>query len=204
MGQLAENQYAAFAKDAYQLSEEQLSAKYEIPTHEVQELIIELVGKGKITIPNQVQATVTKPPAIVGHIKTSIIDTLREDEEARRELCGFIKREMGFDATPYIDKILLTKTQPKYIDMAKMKEPAADIAKTVLEMYFDDGYDMYQISEQLHLKVSIVKSMIQNKDHWIGIAKRRAVEAVVTEAGIEPAQLPWLVRQYLKVRGWFP
>jgi len=200
------NQYQEIVNDAQTMTFEQLGVKYDMNENEVEALLIDLKNQGYQPQGQAQTQPAPQPepePGMIQQVVPQIIQTLQKDEQARRDLIKYVNRSMGFDISPYLDNVLKTTTKAKYLDTSSMREPAADIARTVLEMYFEDGYDMYQIAEQTHLKISIIKSMIQNKDHWMTIAKKKAVAVATKEVGIEPMQLPWIVRQYLKIRGWF-
>jgi len=132
-------------------------------------------------------------------ILPQIIQTLQKDEQSRRDLGEFAKKQLGIDISPYIDSMLKTTTHKRFLDTTSMKEPALDLAKTVIEMYFEDGYDMFQIAQEMHLKIGIVKGYIAQKDHWVALAAKKAVTAIVVDSKI--VELPWLVRQYMRIRG---
>lgn len=187
-----------FFDDCFLMGLKEMIKKWEMKREEIEEQFLKLQSDGmKPTKQPEQQQEPEAGEQRKNKLLDGILETLRKDEDVRRELYKRLKKEIGIDVTPYIDNFLKTKTNEKYMTTALMKEPALEIAKTVLDMYDDDGYDMYQISEQMHLKIAVVKDMISKRDHW----KKMIAKKIMASPEIK--ELPWYIRAGMKIKGWF-
>jgi len=123
---------------------------------------------------------------IIDTIKPTIIETLVSSTQAREDLRRHIKREIGIDIEPYMEKAF-GELPGKKISVSESDIPMREIAETVYEL-MDDGYNNSQISSQLGLWPVEVTRILKDRKNWEKQIWKVAVMG-----------LPWHLRQLAKL-----
>lgn len=101
---------------------------------------------------------------IIDTIKPTIIETLASSSQAREDLRRHIKREIGIDVEPYMERAF-GELPDKKISVSESDIPMREIAETVYEL-MDDGYNNSQISSQLGLWPVEVTRILKDRKNW--------------------------------------
>lgn len=114
-----------------------------------------------------------------------ILRTLRENNDAKKELYKVLKAETGINVEPYLEG-LLGERQDKKTKLEDMDMPLREIAENVLQMT-TDGYAPSQIASFLGIYPSQVSRILKEQDRWQkeinGQARHQAAK-----------KLPWFLR----------
>jgi len=124
---------------------------------------------------------------IIDTIKPTIVETLASSTQAREDLRRHIKREVGIDIEPYMERAF-GELPDKKITVSESDIPMREIAETVYEL-MDDGYNNSQISSQLGLWPVEVTRILKDRKNWEKQIWKVAVKG-----------LPWHLRQLAKLK----
>lgn len=120
---------------------------------------------------------------IVDHI----FKTLRENDEAKRELYKVIKAETGINVEPYLED-LIGERQDKKTKLEDIDMPLREIAENVLQMT-TDGYAPSQIASFLRIYPSQVSRILKDREKW-----EKEIAGAANKMITQNKKLPWYVR----------
>lgn len=115
----------------------------------------------------------------------NIVQTLRENDEAKKELYRSIKNEIGIDPEPFLEK-WLGEREDKRSKIEDLDMPLREIAENVLQMV-TDGYSPSQIASFLGIYPSQVSRILKEKEKWEKEIRGTAQKQVARK-------LPWYLR----------
>lgn len=125
-------------------------------------------------------------------ILDQIIETLRENDEAKkelyRELRYQLKENVGIDVNvePYLEK-WLGERENKSQKIEDIEIPLREIAENVLQMN-EDGYSVYQIASFLNIYPSNVSRILKDRKLWEKAIKKQTIK-----------KLPWYTKILAKI-----
>ncbi len=125
---------------------------------------------------------------IVDHI----FKTLRENDEAKKELYKVLKDETGINVEPYLEG-LLGERQDKKTKLEDIDMPLREIAENVLQMTAD-GYAPSQVASFLGIYPSQVSRILKEQDKW-----EKEIAGAVRKQVTQNKALPWYVRLAAKL-----
>lgn len=122
-----------------------------------------------------------------------IIKTLRENDEAKRELYKTLKAETGINVEPYLEG-LLGERQDKKTKIEDMDMPLREMAENVLQME-KDGYANSQIASFLGIYPVQVSRILKDREKW-----EKDIAGAVRTQVLKNKELPWYVRLGAKLK----
>ncbi len=132
---------------------------------------------------------------IAGNGKTvvdHIFKTLRENDDAKKELYKVLKAETGIDVEPYLEG-LLGERQDKKLRIEDIDMPLREIAENVLQMNVD-GYAPSQIASFLGVYPSQVSRILKEREKW-----EKDIAGAARKQVTQNKKLPWWVRLAAKL-----
>ena len=121
------------------------------------------------------------------------IKTLRENDDAKKELYRMLKSETGINVEPYLEG-LLGEREDKKTKLEDMEMPLREIAENVLQMT-NDGYSPSQIASFLGIYPSQVSRILKDRERW-----DKEITGAVRKQVTENKKLPWHIRALAKLR----
>lgn len=116
-----------------------------------------------------------------------IFKTLRENDEAKKELYRTLKAETGINVEPYLEG-LLGEREDKKTKLEDIDMPLREIAENVLQMT-TDGYAPSQIASFLGIYPSQVSRILKEREKW-----EKDIVGAATKMIVQNKELPWYVR----------
>jgi hypothetical protein len=122
-----------------------------------------------------------------------IFKTLRENDDAKKELYKVIRAETGINVEPYLEG-LLGERQDKKMKIEDIDIPLREMAENVLQMT-NDGYGNSQIASFLGIYPSQVSRILKEREKW-----EKDITGAVRNQVLQNKKLPWYVRVAAKFR----
>lgn len=122
-----------------------------------------------------------------------IIKTLRENDEAKKELYKTLKAETGINVEPYLEG-LLGEREDKKTKIEDIDMPLREMAENVLQMT-NDGYGNSQIASFLGIYPVQVSRILKERERW-----EKEIVGAARNQVLQNKKLPWYVRVAAKLR----